>query len=88
MSHDALFQLGMGPVELDATQMEEAFAPRVRAAAAKVFCDVRRNVRSETAARAVAALSCTAGKRRGNSARALIVRAAPAPLHSQPQPQS
>ena len=84
MKSDALFQLGMGPVELDATQMEEAFATRVRAAAAKVFCDVRRNVRCGSAAHAVTALFCAAGRRPGNSARALILRAAPAPIHSQP----
>ncbi|KXF74842.1 hypothetical protein ATN84_21680 [Paramesorhizobium deserti] len=41
MSHDALFQLGMGSVELDATQTEEPFATRAVKACVKVLYAVR-----------------------------------------------
>lgn len=84
MSHDALFQLGMGPVELDATQMEESFTTRICAVAAKVFRDVHRNPCSGRAAPELIALSCAAGRYRGNSARALMSRAVPAPTPPRP----
>lgn len=61
MSHDALFQLGMGPVELDATQTEEPFAARAPIGAATAF--------------AVPAARRHRRKLRGNSTKALIARA-------------
>lgn len=81
MSHDALFQLGMGPVRLDATQTEDAHTAQAIPAGAG----------SSRAARAVEAGHPTgfqarhpdrhprrssgrfgAGRDRGNSAKALI----------------
>lgn len=77
MSHDTLFQLGMGSVILNASQTEETFAAR------------KLNLRDEAidggssgqhGARARGARLRWQAMRRGNSAKALALRAEPAIL--------
>ena len=59
MRSDALFQLGMGPVELDATQTEDFSSPRpVRAG----IVDFRKS----------AVRPCARKRLRGNSTKALL----------------
>lgn len=74
MSRDALFQLGMGSIESDATQTEEFFATRALRACMTVFVRV---FRSDTyfglTGFAVANQLCAAKRTRGNSAKALIL---------------
>ena len=68
MSSDALFQLGMGPVELDATQTEDHKSLWPERARGIGF-------RSQLAGAAFvvrAAIPRFAGRLRGNSAKALI----------------
>lgn len=78
MSYDALFQLGMGSVELDATQTEEPFAARALRACAKVLHVVCQSERIGLAAFAVADLFRAEKRDRGNSAKTLILPAGPA----------
>jgi hypothetical protein len=56
---DALFQLGMGPVELDTTQTED-------------FSSLRSEGISRSSLRSYAELVCVVGRLRGNSTKALI----------------
>ncbi|WP_420963138.1 hypothetical protein [Brucella sp. IR073] len=74
MSHDALFQLGMGSVELDATQTEDSFIPRAIEACVKVPYAVRRSERIgfTVIAYAIAELLRAEKRCRGNSAKTLI----------------
>jgi len=62
MSSDALFQLGMGPVELDATQTEDLSSLRSMRARNANF-------------RGSAAMLHLIGRLRGNSAKALLASA-------------
>jgi hypothetical protein len=64
MSHDALFQLGIAP--LDASQTEETFGPRTQCA------------------RTEAVFLRVCARRKGNSAKALILRAGSAVVLSKP----
>lgn len=81
MSHDALFQLGMGSVRLNASQTEETFVARTlkqRAGAIAWGSSGRRALLRALANR----LYCQT-MRRGNSAKALALReatAAPRPV--------
>ena len=74
MSHDALFQLGMGSVELDVTQTEEPFATRAIKACVKVLYAVRPSERIgfTAIAFAIAELLRAEKRSRGNSAKTLI----------------
>jgi hypothetical protein len=68
MSSDALFQLGMGPVELDATQTEDHKSPRPERTRGIPF-----RLRVAGAASAVrAVMPCLFTRLRGNSAKALV----------------
>lgn len=67
MSHDALFQLGMGSVELDAPRTEEFLKTPVIGARLGVF----RLVFTRTRRNAIA-LVRTAMRQRGMSAKALV----------------
>ncbi len=69
MSHDALFQLGMGSVVLIASQTEEFLAPRAVSARAEAIC-ADASHRFGLAAFAVADLLRAERKRGGNSAKA------------------
>jgi hypothetical protein len=72
MSRDALFQLGMGSVLLNAAQEEETFATRAALARARAFCAFRWAGRHGFAAFAVAYLLRAEKRSRGNRAKALI----------------
>lgn len=72
MSHDTLFQLGMGAVLLNASQKEETFAMRTLAASTKVISPASRLGGQPPRA---AAILRTEKKSRSNSAKALIARA-------------
>lgn len=82
MSHDALFQLGMGSVLLNASQKEETFAARTLKACAEAICIGSPSHRFGLAAFAVADLFRPEMKRRGNSAKALTLRAGSAVVPS------
>ncbi|WP_184231745.1 hypothetical protein [Bosea sp. WAO] len=81
MSHDALFQLGMGAVLLNASQKEETFAMCASAASIKVISPASRLSRQSPAA---AAILRTEKKSRSNSAKALIPRASTASASAMP----
>jgi len=73
MSYDALFQLGMGSVELDATQTEEPCAKRAMKSLVRVLRAVRPSERIGLAAFAIADLFRAEKRERGNSAKRLIL---------------
>jgi hypothetical protein len=77
MSHDALFQLGMGSVGLDAPQKEELFARHASKAYAEVFCLAHRRIWPGMAKLAVAILFRAKKRDRGNSAMARMPLGAP-----------
>ncbi len=72
MSDDALFQLGMGAVLLDASQKEETFAMPVSAASIEVINSAAQHAGPR---RRAAIMLRTEKKSRSNSAKALIPRA-------------
>lgn len=77
MSHDALFQLGMGSVLLNASQTEEIFAARKLNPRDKA---VDRDSPSQHGARAPSIRLRRQIMRRGNSAKALALRGQPVAL--------
>lgn len=81
MSHDTLFQLGMGSVQLNASQKEETFGARALNVRAEDICMGSPSHRFGHAA-AVADLFRPEMKRRGNSAKALALRAGSAVVPS------
>jgi hypothetical protein len=72
MSHDALFQLGMGSVSLNAAQTEEKFARYALRACAEAVQSGNRTLCKAVAALRAAALRYAHGKRWNNSAKVLI----------------
>jgi hypothetical protein len=66
MSHDALFQLGMGSVGLNATQTEEPFGARAIGARATALCATDRGISPDAAMAAAKALfpatGCATGR--------------------------
>ncbi len=81
MFHDALFQLGMGSVLLNASQKEETFVARALKACVEAFC-VSPGLRVELAATAVMDPFRPGIRRRGNSAKAPILRVGSAAVPS------
>lgn len=75
MSHDTLFQLGMDSVLLNASQKEDTFVTCALASRVEAGCTHRPNLRFALAANAVTGLFRPEMKRRGNSAKALTLRA-------------
>lgn len=74
MSRDALFQLGMGSIEPDATQTEESYATRALRACVTAFVRVfRSDTRFGLTGFAIADLLRAEKRARGNSAKALIL---------------
>ncbi len=76
MSHDALFQLGMGSVGLDATQTEEPFGARAMRVHATALCATDRGICPDAALWAAMSRAARTADRktreRGNSAKALF----------------
>lgn len=82
MSHDALFRFGMGSVLLNASQKEEAFAPRALKACVEAVEAQFSSQRIGLATFAVTDLFRPEMKRRANSAKALDLRAGSAVVPS------
>lgn len=80
MLRDALFQLGMGSVRLDATQTEETLSPRPLIGR-DIFACVPHLAAGTGAAATAARLGAAAQKQRGNSAKARIHRNVPREPH-------
>jgi hypothetical protein len=74
LSRDALFQLGMGSVVLNAAQKEELFVPRAVMARATRFRSVLRHDRRGMGIAVFAASRGMTSWRRGNSAKARLSR--------------
>ena len=72
MSHDALFQLGMGSVGLDATQTEEPFGARAAKAHATALCATDRGICPDAVKWPPARTADKKTRERGNSAKALL----------------
>lgn len=78
MSHDTLFQLGMGSVLLNASQKEDTLVARTFRACAEAICMGTCNLRVAPAVCVVAVQFLAETKQRGNSAKARIPRQRPA----------
>lgn len=78
MSHDALFQLGMGSVLLNASQTEDIFAVRALKLRAMLNCIGSQAYRFGLTAMAIASLFRAERKSRSNSAKRLMLPAAAA----------